>query len=370
MTGPILSALTAFTYDTGQPVTIDVPRAVRWHDDAVRIIDQTLLPEQYRETDLLELDEVVEAIASLRVRGAPAIGVAGALGLVASLKAHLDLPPADFRGRVTEHASRIRGARPTGANLAWAVHRLLGVADALVDTPNLELWRALKAEATAILNEDREMCRRIGENGYPLVENRSTVLTHCNTGALATAGIGTAVAPIYVAAERGHRVRVLATETRPLLQGSRLTAWELARAGIEVTVLIDSAAAAAMRCLGVELVIVGADRIVANGDVANKIGTYGLAIAARHHDIPFYVAAPSSTFDFDRASGVEIPIEERSADEVRRGFGRSTAPDGIPVYSPAFDVTPAELVTGIITERGVYRPAQLPELREALEAGA
>ena len=336
----------------------------------MRIIDQTLLPEQYREIDLLGLDEVVEAIASLRVRGAPAIGVAGAMGLVASLKPYLDLPPADFRARVTEHASRIRGARPTGANLAWAVHRLLGMADARVDASNLELWRRLKSEATAILNEDREMCRRIGENGYPLVENRSTVLTHCNTGALATAGIGTAVAPIYVAADRGRRVHVLSTETRPLLQGSRLTAWELARAGVEVTILTDSAAAAAMRRLGVELVIVGADRIVANGDVANKIGTYGLAIAALHHDIPFYVAAPSSTFDFDRASGAEIPIEERSPDEVRRGFGRWTAPEGVPVYSPAFDVTPAELVTGIVTERGVYTPQELPKLREALEAGA
>jgi len=348
-------------------VTIEVPLAVRWQDDAVRIIDQTLLPEEYREIDLVDIDEVVEAIQSLRVRGAPAIGVAGAMGLVASLKAHLDLPPAEFRARVTEHAGRIRTARPTAANLAWAVHRLLGIADARVDAANEALWQALRAEATAILEQDRAMCRRIGEHGLSLVGDGATVLTHCNTGALATAGIGTAVAPIYVAAERGLAVRVLATETRPLLQGSRLTAWELSRAGIDVTVLTDNTAAAAMQRLGVDLVIVGADRIVANGDVANKVGTYGLAIAARHHRIPFYVAAPSSTFDFELQSGAEIPIEERGADEVRRGFGKVTAPD-VPVYSPAFDVTPAELITAIVTEQGTFQPHDLSRLREALAA--
>lgn len=349
---------------------MEVPRAVAWHDDAVRIIDQTRLPEEYVEIDLVELSEVVEAIQALRVRGAPAIGVAGALGLVASLQPHTDLPPAEFRALVTQHASRIRTARPTAANLAWAVHRLLGVADARVDASNEDLWEALRSEATAILEEDREMCRRIGENGCGLLGGKTTLLTHCNTGALATAGIGTAVAPIYVAAERGRQLRVLATETRPLLQGGRLTAWELARAGIDVTVMTDSTAAAAMERLGVEAVIVGADRIVANGDVANKIGTFGLAIAARHHGIPFYVAAPSSTFDFELTSGAQIPIEERSGEEVRRGFGRLTVPEDVPVYSPAFDVTPAELVTAIVTDRGVFAPRDLSALRDTLRAEA
>ncbi len=350
-------------------MAIEIPRAVRWHDDALRIIDQTLLPGEYREIDLTDVDAVVEAIHSLRVRGAPAIGVAAAIGLVATLKPYLGAEPSDFRARLADHAGRIRRARPTAVNLSWAVDRLLILAERLRDTPSRELWEALRAEATAILEEDREMCRRIGENGLGLLEPGSTVLTHCNAGALATAGMGTALAPVYTAAERGIGVRVLATETRPLLQGSRLTAWELGRAGVNVTVVTDGMAAAAMARLRVDLVIVGADRIVANGDVANKIGTYGLAIAARHHGIPFYVAAPSSTFDFKLPTGAEIPIEERGADEVRFGFGRQTAPDSIPIYSPAFDVTPAELVRGIITERGVYNPHDLAKLRRALEEG-
>ncbi len=287
------------------------------------------------------------------------------MGLVASLKSQLRRPPSEFRARLREHAERLRGARPTGANLSWAVGRLLRRAAELDDATNVELWESLRSEATAILAEDREMCRRIGEHGLNLLNDGATVLTHCNTGALATAGIGTALAPIYLATERGLRIRVLVTETRPLLQGSRLTAWELDRAGVDVTVLTDSMAAAAMTGLGVDLAIVGADRIVANGDVANKIGTYGLAIAARYHRVPFYVAAPSSSFDFELASGAEIPIEERGSEEVRSGFGRPTAPVGVNVYSPAFDVTPAQLVDGIVTERGIFRPDSLAGLESA-----
>ncbi|MGD2153422.1 MAG: S-methyl-5-thioribose-1-phosphate isomerase [Gemmatimonadales bacterium] len=345
--------------------SIDVPRAVRWHDDAVRIIDQTLLPSEYREIDLVEVDDVIEAIRSLRVRGAPAIGIAGAMGLVASLEKHVTGPGSEFRARLAEAAERIRSARPTAANLAWAVDRVAAVADGMSAAANAEVWEAMRREATAILDEDREMCRRIGEHGLTLLHDGSTVLTHCNAGALATGGIGTALAPIYLAAQRGMKLRVLATETRPLLQGSRLTAWELGRAGVDVAVLTDNAAAAAMARLRVDVVIVGADRIAANGDVANKIGTYGLAIAARHHGIPFYVAAPSSTFDLGLASGAGIPIEERAADEVLRGFGRPTAPDGVAVFGPAFDVTPAELVTGFITERGILRAGEIVGLRNA-----
>lgn len=335
---------------------LEVPRSARWHGDRLRIIDQTLLPTEYRELDLDEVDAVVEAIRSLRVRGAPAIGIAAAIGLTASLGRYRDLPLTAFRERLRENAHRIREARPTAANLAWAVGRLESVASAAAASSSRELWDALRAEATVILEEDREMCRRIGEHGVELLPEEATVLTHCNTGALATGGIGTAVAPLYVAAEQGRRFRVLSTETRPLLQGSRLTAWELDRAGLDVTVIIDSAAAAAMKQLDVDLVIVGADRIVANGDVANKIGTYGIALAARHHGIPFYVAAPSSTFDFELPSGAEVPIEQRSPEEVRNGFGRPTAPDDVPIFNAAFDVTPAALVDGIITERGIFRP--------------
>jgi methylthioribose-1-phosphate isomerase len=219
----------------------------------------------------------------------------------------------------------------------------------------------------AVLEEDRDMCRRIGEHGVGLLKPGSTVLTHCNTGALATAGIGTALAPIYLSAQLGFEIRVLATETRPLLQGSRLTAWELERAGIDVTVLPDGAAAAALRAYEVDLVLVGADRIVANGDVANKIGTYGLAIAARHHAIPFYVAAPSTTIDFTLASGDQIPIEERAGDEVRRVFGLRAAPDSVAVYGAAFDVTPSNLIAGLITELGVFEPAELLAVKSRLE---
>lgn len=349
--------------------TTGVPRAVQWHGDRLRIIDQRRLPGEFREIDLDRVDDIVEAIRSLRVRGAPAIGIAAAIGLAAALKPHLDLTPAEFRRRLADYAVRIRAARPTAANLGWAVNRMLIVADSLSAAPNPELWARLRSEATAILREDREMCRRIGERGLELLPNPATVLTHCNTGALATGGIGTALAPVYLALERGRKVRVFATETRPLLQGSRLTAWELARAGVDVKLVPDAAAAAVMRDLGVDAVLVGADRIAANGDVANKIGTYGLAVAARYHGIPFYVAAPSSTFDLSLRSGAQIPIEERSAEEVRRGFGRPTAPDDVPVYNAAFDVTPADLVDAIITERGVYRSPYTDSLA-ALASGS
>jgi methylthioribose-1-phosphate isomerase len=220
---------------------------------------------------------------------------------------------------------------------------------------NDELLQALRVEATAILEEDRAMCRRIGEHGLPLVADGARVLTHCNAGALATGGIGTALAPIYLAHEAGRRVEVYVDETRPLLQGSRLTAWELARAGIPVTVLADNMAASLMRAARVDLCIVGADRIAANGDVANKIGTYGVAISARHHDIPFYVAAPSSTFDPATPSGDAIPIEQRAPEEIACGFGRRTAPDDVRMHNPAFDVTPAALVSAIVSDVGVHR---------------
>jgi len=348
------------TTSQSAPPTVARPHvieAVRWSDDgrAVRIIDQRALPAEYVERDLRTLDEVCDAIATLAVRGAPAIGVAGAMGLVASLAAHAGLDARAFAERLTSNAARIRAARPTAVNLPWAIDRMLTRAAGARGAPG-EILAAMHEEATRILDEDRAMCRRIGEHGVGLLAPGARVLTHCNAGALATAGMGTALAPVYVAAERGARVSVFADETRPLLQGSRLTAWELARAGIPVTVLTDGMAASLMQRGSIDLCIVGADRIAANGDFANKIGTYALAIVARHHGVPFYVAAPTSTIDAAVANGDAIVIEQRNADEVRRSFGHLIAPEEAAIYNPAFDVTPAELVTAFITDRGVVLP--------------
>ena len=343
--------------DARAPAHPQVIEAVRWSPDgsAVRIIDQRALPAEYIERDLRTLDEICDAISTLAVRGAPAIGVAGAMGLVVSLGHALDDPPNAFGERLALHATRIRATRPTAVNLPWAIDRMLRRAERERGSAT-EILAALRDEATTILAEDRAMCRRIGEHGVALLGADARVLTHCNAGALATGGMGTALAPIYVAAERGSNVAVFADETRPLLQGSRLTAWELARAGIPVTVLTDGMAASLMQRGAVDLCIVGADRIAANGDFANKIGTYALAIVAGHHGVPFYVAAPTSTIDPDVPDGAAIVIEQRGADEVRRSFGHLIAPEEAVVYNPAFDVTPGELVTAFVTDRGVIRP--------------
>jgi len=325
---------------------------VRWSDDghAVRILDQRCLPEHevYRELDTVS--EVCDAIATLAVRGAPAIGIAGAMGLTLALGEG----PDDSRGlsSLENAAEQIRRTRPTAVNLSWALDRMLAVARA----SSSGLRDKLRDEASRILDEDRAMCRRLGELGAQLIVDGGHVLTHCNAGALATGGIGTALAAIYVAAEQGKRVAVYADETRPLLQGSRLTAWELQRAGIPVTVLVDGAAATLMRAGRVDACFVGADRIAANGDVANKVGTYALALAARSHGVPFYVVAPTSTFDPSTPRGEDIVIEQRMPDEVRRGFGAPTAPPEVDVYNPAFDVTPAELITAIVSDRAIHRP--------------
>ncbi len=345
---------------------MQAPEAVRWSDDgrAVDLLDQRLLPEREVRLRLESAAAVAEAIREMAVRGAPAIGIAAAMGVAVELGRGAPADRAAFLQRLNDVCDMLRATRPTAVNLAWAVDRVRGKAEAASGGPDT-LADVLHAEADAILQEDRDMCARIGEHGQSLLpDGPVTVLTHCNAGALATGGIGTALAPLYVAAERGRTVRVFADETRPLLQGSRLTAWELMRAGIEVTVVADSVAATLMRQGRVDLVLVGADRIAANGDVANKIGTYSVAVLARHHGVPFYVAAPTSTLDRGTAAGAAIPIEERDPDEIRRGFGRLTAPADVPVYSPAFDVTPAELVTAIVTDRGVLRPPYPEAIRE------
>lgn len=331
--------------------------SVRWAADqrAVRIIDQRRLPNEFVERDLTTLAEVRDAIQTLAVRGAPAIGICGAMGLAASLAGHAGESRDAFLARARDAARDIAATRPTAVNLSWALDRVL---DRAGRTPgeSADVLEAMRREATAILEEDRAMCLRIGEAGADLLPDGARVLTHCNAGALATGGLGTALAPIYVASSRGKEVCVLATETRPLLQGSRLTAWELTRAGIPVTVITDSAAASRMRAGGVDVCLVGADRVVANGDVANKVGTYGLAVLAHHHGIPFYVAMPSSTIDPTLPSGDHIAIEERDPREVSTLGDRSVTAEMATVGNAAFDVTPAELVTAFITDRGIVSP--------------
>jgi methylthioribose-1-phosphate isomerase len=323
-------------------------RAVGWSPaGTLRILDQRLLPGRVVERDLGTIDEVAEAIRTLAVRGAPAIGVAAAIALASAL-------PEVTRHALESAAATLRATRPTAVNLGWAIDRMLAVARA-PELAGASLGTALRAEAERIRAEDEAMCRAIGEHGQEWMHDGVRVLTHCNAGALATAGIGTALAPLYVAHARGRRVEVYADETRPLLQGARLTAWELQRAGIPVTVLTDGMAASLMAAGRVDMVLVGADRIAANGDVANKIGSYGLAVLAKHHDIPFVVAAPWSTVDLATATGTAIEIEQRGADEVAVVGDRRVVAAGVAIHNPAFDVTPHALVSAIVTDRGVLR---------------
>jgi methylthioribose-1-phosphate isomerase len=339
---------------------MNVPRALRWVGDVggtLEILDQRALPHEKRMLHCRTLPEVFEAIQTLAVRGAPAIGVAGAYGSLLGLRSQ-PLPNADaVRAALEEAAGVLVEARPTAVNLSWALGRMKRRAGE-ASAQGLAVPRALEAlleEAREIEAEDADMCRSIGAFGEPLIPDDAGVLTHCNAGALATAGIGTALGVIYTAYERGRRFRLFAGETRPLLQGARLTAWELRQAGVDVTLICDSMAASLMARGEVKVVIVGADRIARNGDTANKIGTYGLARLAEAHGIPFYVAAPSSTFDRAIPNGEQIPIEERDPDEVRSFASVLSSEGDVPVWNPAFDVTPARYITAIITERGVIR---------------
>lgn len=322
---------------------------------AVRIVDQRHLPQRLVVRDVESLADVCESIRTLAVRGAPAIGVFAAMGLACVLQPHSDAPRAAFDEQLHLSAAQIRTSRPTAVNLGWALDRMLACA-AATPGPALGAVQALWRTAEAIRSDDEAMCQRIGEHGLGLLADGARVLTHCNTGALATAGIGTALAPIYLAHRAGRTVHVFATETRPLLQGSRLTSWELQQAGVPVTLLADAAAGSLMARGEVDCVLVGADRIAANGDVANKIGTYALAVQARHHSVPFYVAAPMSTVDPATVSGADIPIEQRDPNEVRRFRDAPAAPTDIDVFNPAFDVTPAALIAAIVTDRAVHYP--------------
>ncbi len=347
---------------------LPVPAAVQLSPDGstVRLLDQTLLPAEERWLDLTTAEQVAESISSLRVRGAPAIGVAGAFGLALGVRDRI-AAGGDAKAAIAECHAMLLETRPTGRNLGWALDR---VADAARGVPNDAAADAAMAEARTVARAEARMCQAIGEAGRTLIpEEGCTVMTHCNAGALATAGLGTALAPIYVAHAEGVPVAVAACETRPVLQGARLTAWELGRAGVPVTVVTDSMAGALMANGGVALIVVGADRIAANGDVANKIGTYGLAVLAAHHGIPFYVAAPRSTIDPTLDSGADIRIEVRDESEVRKGLGRKTAPDGAGVWNPAFDVTPHALITALITDGGILREPYTASIAELLQGG-
>jgi methylthioribose-1-phosphate isomerase len=338
-------------------------------DGFVRLLDQTLLPAEVSYRDCRTLDDVREAICTLRVRGAPAIGVAAAMALVLQMQQITRQGP-DSQKPFSMAAEWLAAARPTAVNLGWAVKRMSETHARLAATRTDDPLRVLLDEALAIREEDAQMCRAIGRYGAELFADGQGILTHCNTGGLATAEYGTALAALFTAAEQGKRIRVYADETRPLLQGARLTAWELQQAGIDVTVICDSMAAQVMKEGRVQAVIVGADRIAANGDTANKIGTYGVALLARAHKIPFYVAAPSSTFDLKLANGDGIPIEQRDPREVTSGFGRQTVPEGVRVYNPAFDVTPHDLIAAIVTEHGLIRPVCEANVRAMIEKPA
>ncbi len=357
-----------------------VPRALWWDAEAgcLRMIDQTLLPDRCEVIACRDAASVAEAIRTLRVRGAPAIGVAAAYGLALDAREMLagadadTFTPAEALARLRATAEVLRATRPTAVNLGWALDRMVRTAQEHLDlgasVPPLQV--ALLTRAQAIEAQDAAACRAMGALGAELIADGDTLLTHCNAGALATAGIGTALAPIFVAHAAGKRLHVYVDETRPVLQGARLTAWELSRAGVPLTLISDNMAAHFMRRGGIRAVFVGADRIAANGDTANKIGTYGLAVLARAHGIPLYVAAPRSTVDLAIADGDAIPIEQRAAAEVTHLRGVALAPEGVAAANPAFDVTPAELITAIITEAGIARPPFGPALAKLCTAEA
>ncbi len=353
------------------------PRPIEWIPDqassrlpgAIRILDQTMLPLETRDIITRDLETVYEAIRMLRVRGAPAIGIAAALGVVVAIQGERETTDR-LLAILDQAADRLAGARPTAVNLFYALDRMRTTAQRHARSTAADFKQALIDEALAIRDEDAAMCRAIGRFGADLLDGATNFLTHCNAGSLATAEFGTALAPFYTLHADGRTIHVYADETRPLLQGARLTAWELQRAGIDCTVICDSAAAHVLRDRQIDAVLVGADRIAANGDTANKIGTYGLALLAHAHHVPFYVCAPTTTVDSQCADGAGIPIEERDPSEIAQGSGRRTVPCGVKTYNPAFDVTPAAFISAIITERGILRPDYRESIARASSANA
>jgi methylthioribose-1-phosphate isomerase len=333
---------------------------VSWKDGLVRLLDQSRLPGTVQFLDCHDDREVADAIRQLKVRGAPAIGVTAAMGVALGAQSVTSTDYSVFAHAVLTICDGLAATRPTAVNLSWAIERMKRKLESMKSEPVSSIKAALIAEAQAILEEDVTLCKTMGRHGAELIADGQTVLTHCNAGSLATAGYGTALGVIRAAWEQGKKIKVIADETRPVLQGARLTVWELMQDQIPVTLITDSMAGTLMREKKIDLCIVGADRIAANGDVANKIGTYSVAVLAKAHGIPFYVAAPYSTIDLKTKTGADIPIEQRNPSEVTTIHGsHPVAPSGVAVYNPAFDVTPAELISGIITERGVFKPSEL-----------
>src|SRR4051794_36051801 len=361
-------------------------QTITWTGAAARLLDQTRLPTETVYVDITDERQMWDAIKRLVVRGAPAIGVAAAFGAYLGVREFKDESPQQFLTRLNEVCDHLATSRPTAVNLFWALDRIRGVAREIIGrSPGAsapchvvrDVQDAILDECLRMIDEDNAVCRAIGEHGFRLLRElvgetqaqaELSVLTHCNAGGLCSVRYGTALSPVYVGAEQGAKFHVFADETRPLLQGSRITAYELKQNGIPVTVICDNMAATVMKQGKVQAVIVGTDRVAANGDVANKIGTLNVAILARHFGIPFLVAAPTSSIDLSLSSGDQIPIEQRDGREISEGLGKRTAPDDVELYNPAFDVTPAELVTAIITERGVVRPPYETALRQACSA--
>ncbi len=343
---------------------------IAWDDGMIRMIDQTRLPGQLIYLEIRDIPTLAEAIRSLRVRGAPAIGVAAAFGLLLAAEQSTATRPEAFFDELQETAELLRNTRPTAVNLGWALDHMLEAARAARAQGVTAMRTALRQKAMALYKNDQTVNRKLAEYGASLIPDPAEIITHCNTGALATVDYGTALGAVFTAHAQGKKVHVWVDETRPLLQGARLNMWELQHEGIPATLICDNTAAFVMARREISLCIVGADRIAANGDTANKIGTYALALAAKHHGVPFYIAAPCSTIDPAAASGEDIPVEERGADEIVNGFGRRTAPEGARVYAPAFDITPNELITAIITEKGVHTPpftSSLPSGQKTLD---
>jgi len=329
---------------------------IRLRRGRVELIDQTLLPHEFRYISCSDIKALWRAIKTLQVRGAPAIGIAGALGIVLGTQGSGAKTAREFLREVNKAARYLALSRPTAVNLFWALARMERVAMENASKGVGGMKRALMKEAISVIKEDKEICRRMARHGAALVRTGDCILTHCNAGGLATADYGTALGVLFESKAQGKRIKVYVDETRPLLQGARLTTWELMRAGIDTTLICDNMAASLMEKGAIDKIFVGADRISASGDFANKIGTYGLAVLSKYHKVPFYVVAPVSTFDMKIKNGSRIPIEERDQDEVRKIFGKQLAPKKVKAYNPAFDVTPHGLVTAFVTETGIFRP--------------
>lgn len=341
-------------------------KTLEYKNGELMLLDQTLLPKQTKYQTIKTVPQLFDAIKILMVRGAPAIGVAAAYGVCIAAHAAPKTSTPEFLAAIKKDADYLAKSRPTAVNLFWALDRMMSTAKALLDKTPEEILKLLEQEAALIENEDRDINRAIGENLLSLLKDGDTVLTHCNAGVLATAGYGTALSPFYLAKEKGMNIKVFADETRPLLQGSRLTAYELLEGGIDVTLICDNMAAMVMSQGKIDAVIVGCDRVAANGDTANKIGTLGVSVLAKHYGIPMYIAAPTPTIDINCATGEDIPIELRDPAEVINFGGTQTAPLNVPVYSPAFDVTPWQNLTAIVTEKGICYPPYTDSIKKIL----